>query len=169
MTTRPGSWITDAAGLGATIARRALLDVGITEDPPGSNRSPEIDDYLKRVGCPVGQPWCAAAVSAWFRDCGAAVPPKLGASTDEWMRWAKEHQLWTSTPGIGCAVVYGKGEDAEHIGVVVRLTPRAWTVEGNTSLGGAAEREGIAVDLKPLNVGWRLGYVRPVEALKAAA
>jgi hypothetical protein len=148
----------------AAIVRRALEDVGVCEDPPGSNRSPEIDRYLKAVGTPLGLPWCAAAVAAWFRDAGALTPPKLAASTDAWMAWAKEHNLWAPQPVLGAAVVYGKDSDAQHIGVVVRLTPIALSVEGNTSLDNSPQREGLAVDLKKLNMAWALGYVRPVAA-----
>jgi hypothetical protein len=161
--TRPGSWIpATASALGAAIARRALLDVGIAEDPPGSNRSPEIDLYLQRAGVAVGLPWCAAAVATWFRECGAQTPASGAASTDAWMGWAKAHQLWGDKPTIGAAVVYGKDGDAEHIGVVVRIAPLLMTVEGNAALDASNTREGIAVDLKlRQGSGWILGYVRP--------
>ena len=161
--TRPGSWIPATANaLGAAIARRALLDVGIAEDPPGSNRSPEIDEYLKRAGVAVGLPWCAAAVAAWFRECGAQTPAVGAASTDAWMGWAGAHNLWSQTPAIGSAVVYGKPGDAEHIGVVVRIQPLLFTIEGNSSLDAGNVREGIAVDLKNRQGStWILGYVRP--------
>lgn len=160
---RPGSWIPPtSSALGTAIARRALLDVGICEDPPRSNRSPEIDAYLQRAGVALGLPWCAAAVAAWFRECGAQTPAVGAASTDAWMGWARAHGLWADKPSIGAAVVYGKDGDAEHIGVVVRLQPILLTVEGNTSLDAGNVREGIAVDLRNRQGStWILGYVRP--------
>lgn len=53
---------------------KALECVGITENPPGSNRGPDIDFWLKRCGVPVPQDpkepapknaWCAA-VQSWI-------------------------------------------------------------------------------------------------------
>lgn len=163
MRTQPAPWLGSAIDLGVAVARRALLDVGICEDPPGSNRSVEIDDFLKRLGLGLGLPWCAAAVALWYDESGLARPDgSKAASCDAWRSWAIDHKLWTLNPSIGAAVVYGKGEDAQHIGVVVRLTPIVMSVEGNTSLDNSPQREGVAVDFKKVNDGWRLGYIRAV-------
>lgn len=170
MRKRPGPWISEMVPpLQAEIARVALTEVGISEDPPGSNSSPEIDEYLKQAGCPPGLRWCAAFVGYCYQKAGAKIPPvdvvhgRGPASTDEWMRWAKEHNLWTTTPAIGFAVVYGKAAtmDAQHIGIVVMVTPQLLTVEGNRALG-AASPDGQLVDLGPLVESWKLGFVRPV-------
>jgi hypothetical protein len=161
----PGPWIPDTTPeLAAAVARHALRHVGVCEDPLNSNRGPVIDGYCKRIGVPFGVPWCAAALTRWFLDAGAAVPAGAAASScDEWVKWAKAHQLWTQTPAIGHAVVYGQGEDGQHIGVVVMVTPLLLSVEGNRGLEGKVTREGLLVDLGPVNVGWRIGYVRPVK------
>lgn len=167
--TLPGPWIPDSPALEAAIAREALRYVGVCEDPPGSNRGPLIDDYLKLAGCPPGLYWCGAFVGWCFQKAGAKVPPidtKKGtgpASCDEWMRWAKEHQLFTSTPQVGYAVLYGAGEDAQHAGILVRRTPHLLTVEGNRGLV-ADTNNGELVDLGPLATRRLLGYVRPVAA-----
>lgn len=168
--TYPCPWIPETCPpLQAAIAREAHRRIGILEEG-GANRGPEIDEWLKEAGCPPGLPWCAAFVSKCFRLAGAAVPP-LGngtgpASCDEWVRWAKAHGLWRpkEAPDIGYAVIYGKGEDAQHIGVVVRRQPLLCAVEGNTSVDNSPQREGLAVDFKPVNLGWALGYIRPAAA-----
>ncbi len=147
--------------LNLAIARRALMDIGICEIPPGSNRSGRIDEYVKAVGSPLGSYWCAAAVSAWFREVGAKIPPNAAGSCDTWMNWAKKNNQWFNTPIIGSAVVYGKPGDASHIGVIVRTDPLLLSVEGNTSLGGF-DRNGVAVDLKSVDKSRVLGYVYPV-------
>jgi hypothetical protein len=146
--------------LNLAIAKRALLDIGICEMPPGSNRSGRIDEYAVAVGCPVGSFWCAAALSAWWREAGAEIPPREAASCDAWMRWARETGRWTDAPAIGRAVVYGIPGDASHIGVVVRTEPLLLSVEGNTSID-AFSRNGVAVDLKQVNRPRVLGYVSP--------
>ena len=154
----PGS----TPALSLAIAKRALLDVGICEIPPGSNRSGRIDEYLKAVGSPVRQPWCAAAVSAWWREAGAEIPPRLAASCDAWMLWGKDTGRWTTDrPVIGAAVVYGTPTDAQHIGVVVRTDPLLLSVEGNSAFAQFS-REGLAVTLRLVAKDRLLGFVHPL-------
>lgn len=150
----------DTPVLNLEIAERALMDIGICEIPLGSNRSGRIDEYVNAVGSPLGSYWCAAAVSAWYREAGAKTPPKDAGSCDAWVAWAKASNTWTSNPAIGRAVVYGKPTDASHIGVVIRTDPLLLSVEGNTSLD-AYDRNGIAVDLKKVNRLRVIGYIKP--------
>jgi hypothetical protein len=153
-----------------TLVERALKDVGVLETAP--NRSPRIDSYLHAAGVPeemivAGKGWwCAAAVGAWWRECGYAVPAGY-ASCDKWLVWAKATKRWRATPEIGCAVLYGKGEDAHHIGLVIRVQPVILSVEGNTTVEGSAfEPNGTAVALKKVAAPDPiLGYV----ALQGAA
>lgn len=147
--------------LNRRIVKRALLDVGVCEIPPGSNRSGVIDDYNQRASAPVGSFWCAAAVHAWWQDAGAAVPEAGPAGCDEWMKWAKKTGRWSDKPSPGAAVVYGKPTDANHIGVIVRVDPILESVEGNTTIGGAFNRNGVAVDLKSPELSRVLGYIHP--------
>lgn len=147
--------------LNRNIVKRALCDIGICEIPPGSNRSGRIDFYNQQTHAPLGSFWCASAVTAWYREAGADVPPKAQASCDVWMEWAKKEGLWHKEPTYGAAVVYGKPGDANHIGVVVRLTPLLLSVEGNTSIGGEFSRNGVAVDLKEVSRSRVLGYIHP--------
>jgi hypothetical protein len=137
-----------------------LLDVGICEIPPGSNRSGRIDEYLRAVGSPVGQPWCAAAVAAWWREAGAETPPSLAAACDAWVRWARDTHRWSDRPAVGAAVLYGTPADANHIGVVVRTDPLLLSVEGNSTFTGFT-REGLAVTLRLVARERVVGYVHP--------
>jgi hypothetical protein len=143
------------------IAKRALLDIGICEVPPGSNRSGRIDEYVTAVHSPYGSYWCAAAVAAWWREASAETPPSQGGSCDAWAHWARDTGRWTGGPEIGRAVVYGVPGDASHIGVVVRVYPLLLSVEGNTTIEGFS-RNGVAVDLKMVNKARVLGYIDPV-------
>lgn len=142
------------------IVRRALCDVGLLELPPGSNRSPRIDEYVRAVGSPLGSYWCAAALAAWWRESGAATPPRDAGSCDAWLAWAKATGRWSPNPVEGAAVLYGHGADASHCGALVRRTPLLLTVEGNTALRAYA-RNGVACDLKELLAERLLGYVHP--------
>lgn len=157
----------DAVGvLRLAIVQRALLDVGLCETPPGSNRGIRIDEYVQAVKSPLGSPWCAAAVAAWLREAGAKVPLAAAGSCDIWMAWAHTNKTWRGLdyrPEPGDVVVYGARADANHIGVVVRTTPRVLSVEGNTSLD-RYEREGWIVTARLVQPGRVLGYIVPVAA-----
>lgn len=146
----------------------------ILEDPPGSNRSAEIDRMAKRWGIPQGSAWCALwPTDIWF-DAGAKVPPALGGLTAtgrerhpavaEWWRvWALENGLFQSRPIIGAVAVYGKEgrEPAVHVGACVTvITPRLMNFEGNTT-GAAFEREGTMSAHKDVNTERLIGYVYP--------
>jgi len=144
---------------------RALRDVAaVVEEPPGSNRGAIVDDYNRRAGVPVASFWCASAVGAWWRDAGLAVPTGY-ASCDNWLAWARKTGRFTQRPTLGAAVLYGKPTDANHIGLVVRVAPIVLSVEGNTTVEGAAAdltRNGTAVSLKVVNAADPvLGYVLP--------
>lgn len=160
----PARWLPDSTPpLERAIVLRALSDIGICENPPGSNRSGVIDEYNRRAGAPLGSYWCASAMGVWIEDAGGQTPAGR-ASCDNWYAWAKTNGLWTLTPRPGYGVLYGVGDDAQHCGVVVRITPLLLSVEGNTSLGGQFSRNGVAVDLKEVNQPRRLGYIIPSAA-----
>lgn len=164
------SWLpADTPAIQLAIVKRALLDIGICEIPPGSNRSGRIDEYCRAAGAPVGSYWCAAALYVWWREAGADVPPlRLGpASCDTWMHWAMRERLWQLKPIPGAAVVYGTLKDAHHIGAIVRVAPLVFSVEGNTTVSTTFSRNGVAVDMKEPNPTQVVGYIHPRQA-KAA-
>lgn len=155
-----GPWIDDnVPALQKAIAQRALMDVGLSENPPGSNRSGRIDEYNKASGAPVGSYWCASAVAAWFRECGAQVP-KGAASCDNWLGWGQNEGALKLMPEIGFMVLYGTGIDATHCGVIVRVEPYLLSVEGNTTVGGFS-RNGEFAALKAVDKTRVLGYIVP--------
>lgn len=156
-------WLAGVGELRAAIVRRAMADVGICEMPPGSNRSPYIDECNRLAGVPVGSYWCASWAGRVFREAGAQVPSGY-ASCDAWVAWAKKNGRWTNRPVPGAAVLYGKPTDASHIGIVVRTDPRLFTCEGNT---GTEEhsRNGYVVWPKEISGDDELrvlGYVMPL-------
>lgn len=156
--------------LNLAIAKRAMCDIGICEDPPGSNRSGRINEYNSAAGVPAGSYWCASAVTAWWREAMESLNlpvqlPPGSASCDHWMEWAKTTRRWQSAPQIGAAVLYGHGNDAKHIGVIIRTVPLVLSIEGNTTVEGAnfgSSRNGVAVSLKEVTkTDPVLGFVLP--------
>ena len=132
--------IPSATATGGTPAGQAILnairpEVGVAEQPPGSNDSPRIAQYRQATaGSGVG-PWCAYFVSWAARQAG--VP--LGDSgqgfgrVDDVFAWAQKTGKALpagSTPSPGDLIVWD-----EHIGVVESVDPDGTihTIEGNSS------------------------------------
>ena len=164
---RDAGWLVagyNCTELGLRIVHRALRDVGIVEDPLGSNRRIRIDAMTRRAGLVPPQWWCAIWAGAVFADAGAKVPAGYPL-TDKWLPYI------TDTPTIGAAILYGHRRrgpvrpdmDAQHIGIVVRLEPLMLTIEGNRGFAGATSN-GVAVDIGPVVLRRILGYVHPVAA-----
>lgn len=158
----------DTPTLARLLVCRALLDVGLVEEPPGSNRSPTIDAYLTAVGSPLGSPWCAAALAAWCRDCGMRVPDALAGECEAWHEMGKARSMLTDEPAPGRIVLYDftGAKVADHCGLVVRDGPLILTVEGNTTFKRQVgnEREGEGCSLQILDASHVLTYLIPEAA-----
>jgi hypothetical protein len=146
---------------GGTPAGRAALaaaqaEVGVAEQPPGSNDSPRIAQYRQATaGSGVG-PWCAYFVSWAARQAGAPIGDQgqgFGRVDDVWA-WAE--RTGRATPAAGAApqpgdlIVWD-----EHIGIVesVGADGSIHTVEGNSS--DRVSRRDYGAD-----GGGAVGYVR---------
>lgn len=157
----------DTSDIGKKIVAQAVLDIGTLEEPlpPGKpeNWGKRVSQMLKNVGFTTPAFWCAAAVSSWYKQAGAKFPPSGGASCDVWMSWAKKNGLFSSTPTIGAAALFGDPSDAHHIGIVAAIEgSKVTTIEGNTS-GGGFSRNGVGVFRKTPNTKRIVGYVLPVK------
>lgn len=181
-TKKAARWLTaDTSEVARAVCARALADVGVCENPPGSNRSPYLDECNTRAGVPQGiiaagkAWWCASVAGRWWADCGLPTPRGY-ASCDAWLTWdaSAKTEAWLDrepTPGAlilygaksltGPVVYAGARHDAVHIGVVIRVAPYLVTVEGNAAWGGTFTHNGEAVvarrvDARQPNI---LGYI----------
>jgi hypothetical protein len=151
---------TAATSQTGTPAGQAILnairpEVGVAEQPPGSNDSPRIAQYRQATaGSGVG-PWCAYFVSWASRQAG--VP--LGDSgqgfgrVDDVFAWAQKTGKALpagSTPSAGDLIVWD-----EHIGVVesVDADGTIHTIEGNSS-------DKVSQHTYGRDGGGAVGYVR---------
>jgi hypothetical protein len=159
----------DLPELNQRIIRDVQLRIPILEDPPLSNRSPEIDGMCRRFGVPLGSYWCALLAADVWADQGAMIPPiddRRGwhpAKAETWRQWALAEGLFSHEPVHGAAVLYGTAghEPAHHIGVAVAsISPVLMDFEGNTSGAGFA-RNGELATLKVVDVDHLIGYVHP--------
>ena len=153
-----GSGGNEGTPLGLKIARLAGQEIGICENPPGSNRGEEIDQYNTEAGSPLASYWCANFVGYCYKRGNAFVPNAYG-NCDNWLKFAKLTGTFSPLPEIGAAVLYGKSTDIKHIGIVVRLFPYLLVVEGNTTLDGFSSNGEIVAMKMPRQKPF--GYVIP--------
>jgi hypothetical protein len=131
-----GAALTGASPAGASIVALVQQEVGVAEQPPGSNNSPRIAQYRQAtVGSGVG-PWCAYFTSWAAREVG--VP--LG---DQGQGFGRVDDVYAWAQRAGKAIPAGSGQPQpgdlivwdEHIGIVESVLPdgRIQTIEGNSS------------------------------------
>lgn len=126
---------------GSSPGRAALQvaqgEVGVQEEPPGSNESPRIAEYrTATAGAYAGAPWCAYFVSWAASQAGAPIGDGgsgLG-SVDGVAAWAgRTGRLLppTAEPQPGDLILFG----GRHMGIVESVNPDGTltTVEGNNS------------------------------------
>jgi hypothetical protein len=146
-----------ATGAGQAVLNAVRGEVGVAEQPPGSNDAPRIAQYRQATaGSGVG-PWCAYFTSWAAREAG--VP--LGDSgqgfgrVDDVYAWAQRSGKAIPngqgvTPQSGDLIVWD-----EHIGVVESVDPNGTihTIEGNSS-------DQVARRTYPPGARNAIGYVR---------
>ena len=152
-----------AAGLAAAALAVARGQVGVREQPPGSNRGPQVDVYVSNVGPGLlGQPWCMAFVYWCFTQAAnqlgiANTAPRTASVIASWRKaphvagarivTAAEARRDPArvTPGMVFYIETGGGHG--HTGFVADVVDgRLVTIEGNTNDGGS--REGIGVFIR---------------------
>ncbi len=150
---------TSSTGLAGAALGVALSQVGVMEKPPGSNKGPEVNAYLKSVGLGGGFFWCMAFVHWCFERAakgrGSANPfPKTAGCLDAWNRVGRANPARRISaaqarvnpslikPGMVFILDLGKGNG--HTGFVRQSIGGALrTIEGNSNNGGS--RNGVGV------------------------
>jgi hypothetical protein len=131
--------------------RIAIKELGVKEQPPGSNWSPRIKQYLAAAGLnypkPPGVPWCMAFQCWSFKQAGHALAYPT-ASVGLFLAWATKVGDVVTRPFRGDLVCYRFDADnwPDHVGIIERVLalPRGgrpfWirTIEGNTASGNDA-------------------------------
>jgi hypothetical protein len=140
----------------------AVTQIGVREQPLGSNRGPEVDEYLRAVGLnPVGHSfaWCVAFTHFCYlkaaQSLGVENPHiKTAGVLDHWNQAGRKPGVLRITrtrtisdPGLvkpGSLFILDLGEGLGHSGMVVETAGgRLVTIEGNTNDNGS--RNGIGV------------------------
>lgn len=124
--------------------------LGVEEEPKGSNSGPEVNQYLASVGLGKGNPWCMAFVYWCVNEAAkqqAVKNPlvKTGSVLDQWKR-TKLRLLPARSGGIkpGDIFIMDFGGGKGHTGFIEMIENGiAHTIEGNTNDEGG--REGYEV------------------------
>lgn len=139
----------------------AATQVGIREDPVGSNSGPRVDEYLESVGVSPGNPWCAAFVYWVFKgaasELGLPNPAiRTAGVLDHWKKAGRQGITRLRPEDVqedysllrrGLIFVINTGGGKGHMGIVDGLQDdRLITIEGNTNSTGG--REGIGVFIR---------------------
>jgi hypothetical protein len=147
---------TGGTAAGRAALQAALAEVGVAEQPPGSNDSPRIAQFRQATaGSGVG-PWCAYFVSWAARQAGAPIGDSgqgYGRVDDVWawgQRTGRAMPASGTTPQPGDLIVWD-----EHIGIVqsVDADGSIHTVEGNSS-------DRVSQRTYGSDGGGAIGYVR---------
>ena len=147
----------------AKVLEVALGEVGVREEPAGSNKGKRVQQYQRSVGIDPGEPWCAAFVFFCFATASQQLEVtnpmetedcKTGLVVDLWNRARRANKVATIShddalddpskvkPGMIFIISTESGHG--HTGLVESVTGnRLETVEGNTNDDGS--REGIGV------------------------
>jgi lysozyme family protein/peptidoglycan hydrolase-like protein with peptidoglycan-binding domain len=140
----------------------AADEVGVREQPPGSNRGPRVDEFIRSVGLNPAQdsfPWCMCFVFWCFvqaaqRTGAPNLVPKTGGVHLAWQRSQGRSGVTVVSaaqarrdpalvkPGMAFFIDTGGGRG--HTGIVsANVNSFLETIEGNTNDNGS--REGIGV------------------------
>lgn len=158
------------SGLSLSALHTAQSQIGVLENPLGSNSGPQVDLYLKRVGLNPGYAWCMAFVYYCFdeaaKNSGQSNPLIKTAGVIAHWNAAKCVKIpvknAVQNPALikpGQIFIISSGGGKGHTGLVEKVEGGILTtIEGNTNDGGS--REGIGVfrrtarKVNSINVGF---------------
>ncbi len=139
----------------------ASSQIGVMELPPGSNRGPQVDQFLRAVGLDPTEgsfPWCVAFVYWCFEQAARGLQKpnpmiKTAGVLDHWqkaglqgIRRIKSDQAIENPSLVQPSQIFviSTGEGHGHSGLIeVVKGGKLTTIEGNTNAGGS--REGVGV------------------------
>jgi hypothetical protein len=148
-----------ATGLAAAALEVAGHEVGVMEDPPGSNCGERVNEYLACVDTPPGNYWCMAFVNFCFQQGAKAADlrnafPRTASCLDAWNTVRREMsdrilrkadaQADPSLVKPGYVFILDHGGGLGHTGFVSnQLSGALRTIEGNSNTDGSDNGVGV--------------------------
>jgi len=147
----------------ATLLIIARTQIGVKETPPGSNRGPRVEEYLKSVHLGPGYAWCAAFVYWCFEQASASLNrvnplPRTAGCLDHWnksngLKITSQNAIADPSliePG-DIFIIRGHGIKG-HTGIVVGICGEfIHTIEGNTNTFHSSEGDGVMEQQRRIN------------------
>jgi hypothetical protein len=134
--------IFDHVQLHEAILQAAVQELGVKEDPPGSNRGERVDEYIKALNLDPATkpPWCGCFVGwcLWEAVKVAGGPPQFQPHPHCGTALKKNKALVIADPEPGCVFIHLNADGTGHTGLVevVHDDGSLGTVEGNTDAKG---------------------------------
>ena len=156
----------------------ATLELGVTENPPGSNCVKYNDAYYGRTVSGKGYPWCVVFLWWIFQEAQERMAFFGGgrtASCGTLLRWYREQGMTVDVTDIrvGDIVIlnFSGTKETQHCGLVtgrsdiINLSTgmpySIWTIEGNTSPSDGSQSNGGMVCEKTRYPSQIVGVCRP--------
>lgn len=144
---------------GATPLDVAFTQLGVTEIPLGSNRGPQVDQYLRWAHLEPNAghyAWCCSFVGWCHNEAGILIPRTAGVAH----MWELAAKYRVVTPTVGCVFVHLEPSGLGHMGFVrdVSQPERLLSLDGNTNTAGSREGDRVAVKDRP--IGYATGFLK---------
>lgn len=135
---RVRAWRARAASPRDRVLAIARGELGVREDPPGSNTGARVRQYQAATTQPgTGWPYCMAFVVWCCLEAGVGIEYR-GAYVPHFEQWARDHDRWRSqlpkawrTRLVAVVMEFNGDTIADHVGLLERGD--AGTIEANTS------------------------------------
>jgi len=147
------------------VVSKCRSQLGIKENPSGSNNVKYNTAYYGRVVNGSNYPWCCVFVWWIFKECGLSnlfYGGKKTAYCPMLMDYYKSKGQFSKTPKVGSIAFFQFDQDAQpdHVGIVVKVdTNTVTTIEGNTAIGN--DSNGGEVMQRVRDKSLILGYAYP--------
>lgn len=150
--------------LGERIIELADAELGVQEEPKGSNRGKRVEEYLKAVGLGPGNPWCAAFVNFIVQHACAleVVKNRLPCTGHVKTMWARTPQdMKVTLPQPGDVFVYVFDGGTGHTGFVLAVNGNSFTtIEGNSNDEHSREGYEVCSNTRTLHNANLKGFIR---------
>jgi cell wall-associated NlpC family hydrolase len=133
----------------------AISQIGVMEQPAGSNKGPEVSLYLATVGLDPGFYWCMAFVYWCYNEAAKQLGRKnplvkTAGCQDHWNRTKAKKVLRDqaiANPGLikpGSIFIIKTGKTSGHTGIVEKVEGGfIHTIEGNSNPAGSSNGIGV--------------------------
>lgn len=134
-----------------------MTQVGVMESPVGSNRGPEVNQYLASVEVGPGNFWCMAFIHFCFKQAASDLQidnpfPKTGGCLEAWRRASRLGKVITQSDAVkdfsrvkpGTVFILDHGGGLGHTGFIKScIAGSLRTIEGNSNPNGSSNGIGV--------------------------